>query len=86
MEKSIQTDMQNCKTLAQIKSLSQKKVFLPLLEVKCALLLLDKKKEIGFLHKVSGYKGKSTGKHTGNSNICNGLGDTYRDILEVYFD
>lgn len=78
--------MQNCKMLAQIKSLSQKKFFLPVLEGKYALLFLDKNQEIGFLHKVSGCKGKSTGKHTGKSNICNWFGDTYRDILEVYFD
>lgn len=48
MEKSIQTDKQKCKMPTQIKSLSQKEVLLPVLEGKCALLLLDKNQKTFF--------------------------------------
>lgn len=81
MEKPIQTDMQKCKMPAQIKSLSQKEVLLPLLEDKCALSLLDKNQEMFFSHEVSGCKG-----YTGKSCICNWFGAIYRDVLEVHFD
>lgn len=69
---------------AQIKSLSQREVLLPMLEGKCALVLLDKNQEMlgfFFLREVSGCKG-----YTGKSNICNWFGATSRDILEVHFD
>lgn len=48
MEKSIQTDKQKYKKPAQLKPLSQKEFLLPVLEGKCALLLLDKDQKMVF--------------------------------------